>query len=168
MRGVERLYFELFLSGDGPSILRRYNYESLPCHKILDSSMAPAYLKERLAGRSKVHDYRFELEVESLSATHPIDTARLAKALLPMRFRLANCLADRQGAMEAKVQASWKLSPFGSVDGLELTVTEGPDRSVRSCLTSLLEDWRFGEASDHQTGSVEARLRLALRSPNGR
>lgn len=141
------LYFDLYLSEEGPNVLFTHNFTGTACREIFLTNGSPANVEQKLAQQT---GFRVELNPRALhvpAGSRPEDLQRILKAMGP---RLGECLHARsvESHFEGNLGLDWLLEQ-GQVRDLELAHDEAGNTGslkgtpVEECLRQLLGSWRM-------------------------
>jgi serine/threonine protein kinase len=141
------LYFDLYLSGEGPNVLFTHNFTGSSCRQIHLSSGAPASVEEKMARQTA---FFLSLTPQVLRAPADARHESLDRLLNPVRIRFGECLNRR--AREDYFEGSLILR-WSTVSGEVRDLSVAPSMSrgtadlegtaVEHCLRTILESWRL-------------------------
>ncbi|WNG36135.1 protein kinase [Archangium violaceum] len=141
------LYFDLYLSEEGPNVLFTHNFTGTACRELFLTNGSPANVEQKLAQQT---GFRVELNPRVLHAptgSRPEDLQRILRAMSP---RLGECIHARsvESHFEGNLGLEWVLEE-GLVRDLKLA-DEGSGHEgslkgtpVEDCLRQLLDSWRM-------------------------
>lgn len=134
------LYFELYLSGRGLNVLHAYNVETPPC-VTQHLTRSTEYTVDETEAKLQVIQRGFT-QVKVSGGTRELDQQVFKRMLEGAGERIAQCVSHRPGKpISSDFTAQWTQLP----DGRTLGMTVASDASAKTCVRSVLEEWRFPE-----------------------
>ena len=137
------LYFDLYLSGEGPNVLFTHNFTGTSCREILLTSGAPAAVEETLARETTA---AVTLATQVLRAPEGVRSEELTRLVEPLAPRLGECLRRRmpEDTFTGSLELHWR-TVRGQVRELEVPDASADTAStvLEGCLRPLLTSWRL-------------------------